>query len=123
MRLGIEATNLRMGGGLTHLRELLRAAEPRAHGFSSVVVWAGRQTLEQLPASHDWLQLREHRSRTAGLVHRAWSQTVASTRQARHACDVLFVPGGEYAGGFHPLVTMSRSMLPFDARERARYGW
>ena len=28
-------------------------------------------------------------------------------------CDVLFVPGGAYAGAFHPVVTMSQNLLPF----------
>jgi len=36
---------------------------------------------------------------------------------------VLFVPGGNARpGGFHPLVTMSRNMLPFEWRELRRYG-
>ncbi|HEX2674255.1 MAG TPA: glycosyltransferase family 1 protein [Polyangiaceae bacterium] len=35
--------------------------------------------------------------------------------------DVLFVPGGTYAGSFRPFVTMSRNLLPFDLPERRRY--
>ena len=32
MRLGIDATNIRSGGGVTHRVELLRATDPSAHG-------------------------------------------------------------------------------------------
>lgn len=41
MRLGIDASNIRTGGGVTHLIELLRAAKPQEHGFDEVIVWGG----------------------------------------------------------------------------------
>ena len=48
MILGIDASNIRAGGGLTHLVELLGAADPLAHDFSRVVVWSGRSTLSRI---------------------------------------------------------------------------
>ncbi|RUQ32320.1 MAG: hypothetical protein EKK68_06885 [Candidatus Competibacteraceae bacterium] len=36
--VGIDASNLRGGGGVTHLAELLLAANPAAHGVDSVVI-------------------------------------------------------------------------------------
>ena len=122
MQLGIEASNLRLGGGITHLSEILRAADPQAHGFSRVIVWSGRATLEALP-SKEWLDLEYKTFLDAGLARRTWWQTVQLAREARRAgCDLLFVPGGSYSGSFRPFVTMSRNMLPFERRERARYG-
>ncbi len=55
MRLGIDASNLRAGGGVTHLVELLCAAQPQEHGITRVVVWAGQNTLKQIPAK-PWLE-------------------------------------------------------------------
>lgn len=46
MRLGINASNIRAGGSVTHLVELLRAADRLAYGFSQVIVWGGEATLE-----------------------------------------------------------------------------
>ena len=44
-------------------------------------------------------------------------------RLARAAqCDLLLAPGGLCTDGFHPVVTMSRNMLPFQWREALRYG-
>ena len=48
MILGIDAGNIRAGGGVTHLVELLRAARPQAHGFERVIVWSSAATLAQL---------------------------------------------------------------------------
>src|SRR5262249_33901766 len=42
-------------------------------------------------------------------------------KQAR--CDLLFVPGGTYKGGFRPFVTMSRTLLPFDWTDARQYGF
>src|SRR3990172_9480943 len=54
MRVGIDASNLRAGGGVTHLVELLRAADPHAHGFEQVIVWGGAAMLSKIE-DRDWL--------------------------------------------------------------------
>jgi len=122
VRLGVDASNLRQGGGITHLRELLRAADPRDFGFSSVVVWGGKPTLDELPGSNNWLRLEHLAILDRSLPWRMWWQSVHLGRAAQRQCDLLFVPGSSYAGSFHPYVTMFRNMLPFEPRERARYG-
>lgn len=121
MRVGIDASNLRAGGGVTHLSELLKAARPREVGISHIGVWGGHDTLARLPAA-PWLTLHHQPALDAGLPSRlAWQQWTLH-RQARGRYDLLFVPGGSYAGRFRPFVTMSRSLLPFEPGERQRYG-
>ena len=39
--VGIDATNLRQGGGITHLAELLNELKPEELRISRVFVWAG----------------------------------------------------------------------------------
>jgi len=51
-----------------------------------------------------------------------WQRFVLDRALRREGCDVLFAPGGSAGCGFRPYVTMSRNMLPFERRERARYG-
>ena len=122
MRIGIDTANLRGGGGLTHLVELLRHADPGASGVERVTVWGSAATLALLPSGRDWLTLVPQQELEGGLRARLAWQRGALTALAREACDVLFVPGGAYGGSFHPYVTMCRNMLPFDLREAARYG-
>jgi hypothetical protein len=52
--LGIDATNIQGGGGLTHLLELLTHAGPEQFGFREVRVFGGA-SLEKLP-DPDWLK-------------------------------------------------------------------
>jgi glycosyltransferase involved in cell wall biosynthesis len=121
--VGIDASNLRAGGGVTHLIELLRACDPQASGFSQVIVWGGHSTLSQLEA-RSWLEARPLSVLDRGLIHRLLWQRFTLSKLARAAgCDVLFVPGGSYSGAFRPIVTMSRNLLPFEWRELRRFGW
>lgn len=122
MRLGIDASNLRSGGGITHIAELLQAARPQEHGIAKVVVWAGGDTLRQLP-SLPWLEQVYEPMLDKSLPARLYWQKMKLPHLARQSCDCLFVPGGRTGGGFRPFVTMSRNMLPFESKEWHRYGF
>jgi glycosyltransferase involved in cell wall biosynthesis len=121
--IGIDATNLRGGGGVTHLVEMLRVAQPKLHGIKRVVVWGGIPTL-QLLDERPWLTKITPPALDKGLFQRTLWQRYRLSQAARDAgCNVLFVPGGSYAGNFYPVVTMSRNLLPFEMSELLRYGW
>jgi glycosyltransferase involved in cell wall biosynthesis len=120
--LGIDAANIRMGGGVTHLVELLRAAQPQTHGFARIVVWGGSETLARIE-SRPWLDKVPEQLLDRSLPFRLFWQHFRLAKLARAAgCDVLFAPGGSLGGRFHPVITMSRNLLPFEWRELRRYG-
>lgn len=121
MILGIDASNVRAGGGLTHLRELLAAAEPETSGFRRVVVWGGRQTQAALPA-RSWLDVRHVAQLDRNLVARLSWQRLELPRAVARECDALFAPGGLALSRVRPTVVVSQNMLPFEPSERARYG-
>lgn len=122
LRVGIDASNLRRGGGRTHLIELLQAADPAAHGFERLVVWGSRETLALLP-ERDWLLRRQPPALEAGLWRRAlWQRRQLSLEAEAEGCNLLLVPGGLFPGQFRPAVVMCRNMLPFEWRELLRYG-
>ena len=121
--VGIDATNLRGGGGVTHLAELLLAVQPAKHGIDRVVVWSGTNTLK-LIETRPWLSKRNPPALDKGLLQRTFWQRYRLSQAARdEGCDVLFVPGGSFAGNFHPVVSMSQNLLPFEMHELRRYGW
>ena len=121
--IGIDATNLRAGGGVTHLMELLRAVQPAKQHIDRIVVWGGKPTLKALEAQ-PWLTKCNPPASDKGLLQRTFWQRYRLSQAARdEGCDVLFVPGGSYAGNFHPVVTMSQNLLPFEMHELRRYGW
>lgn len=122
MILGIDAFNIRAGGGVTHLVELLAAADPERHGFSKVVVWTPRKTRDRLP-QRPWLDAPEVWELEGSLLRRAlWHRMASRKMQVAAGCDIVLAPGGIAAGGFETFVTMSQNLLPFAPREALRYG-
>ena len=122
MRLGIDTSNLRSGGSLTHITELLAAARPEEHGFDRVFTWGGREMLERLPP-RQWLEAVYTPELDGRLAARVFWQNTRLVRAANAVgCDLLFVPGSTYLGGFRPFVTMSRNMLPFDLSQVRLFG-
>ena len=121
--IGIDATNLRGGGGVTHLVEMLRLANPKIHGFESIILWGGSASLK-LVEDRPWLDKRTPLALDKGLLQRTfWQSYCLSKAASDEGCAVLFVPGGSYAGDFQPVVTMSQNLLPFEMLELRRYGW
>jgi len=121
--IGIDAANLRRGGGVTHLVELIAAATPEKEGIARVVVWGGQKTLAKLP-DRPWLDRVNPAALDRRLLWRVGWQRFRLSRDARQAgCHVLLVPGGSYAGDFRPVVTISQNLLPFEWRELRRFGW
>jgi len=121
--IGIDATNIRHGGGRTHLIELLHAAMPHQYGISKVTVWGSSATLA-LIEDRPWLEKISPTFLNGSLLLRVFWQRFFLTRAAHTArCNVLFVPGGSYSGDFKPVVAMSQNLLPFEWHELKRYGW
>ena len=121
--IGIDATNLRSGGGVTHLVELLSAMQLERLGIVKIVIWGGSQTLSAI-TDHPWLEKRQPTELNRGLLRRTWWQHYQLSKEAVSAkCDLLFIPGGSYIGRFRPVVTMSQNLLPFELKESLRYGW
>lgn len=114
IRIGIDATNIRIGGGITHLLEFLDAIDPEPMRIKEVLIWGGQVTLSALP-NLSWIKKINPDSMEKGLLRRVFWQIFALSNAARQEqCDILFIPGGSYVGTFHPVVAMSQNLLPFE---------
>lgn len=123
MRIGIDASNIRQGGGLTHLSQLLSAARIRDYGISRVLVWADQRVLARLP-DDPLLEKRGHSMLERGSPFRiAWRRFVMPGELQASRCDLLFAPGGSVSPNCPvPAVAMSQNMLPFEPDEAATFG-
>lgn len=122
MILGIDATNIRDGGGLTHLREILINASPNKYSFEKVVIWSSNTTLDLLP-NQDWLIKVSHPYLNRNFFWSFFYQRFFLSKFAKqtYLCDLLFVPGGTFFGNFQNIVSMSQNMLPFEKAEKNRF--
>ena len=120
--LGIDASNISTGGGLTHLVEFLNAANPPLYGFKKVVIWSSKSTLSCIK-NHSWIKKCFHESLDKNLLHRVvWQKFYLNDELNNENCNLLFVPGGSFVTSFRPIITISQNLLPFELKEIKRYG-
>ena len=120
--LAIDATNLSIGGGVTHIVELLNNAIPSECNIDTVIIWGLKNTLKKIN-NREWLIKRSPIWINEGMIKRyLWKTFVFPKLLKKYKVDLLYVPGGSYLGRFKPTVVMCRNMLPFNWKELSRYG-
>lgn len=121
MIVGIDASNIRAGGGLTHLKQVLNHLNIEDLGFDKVIVWSNRETLDKLP-NRDWLIKSTHNYLNKGYIWSFLFQIfILSKKAKKDNCDVIFAPGSTFLSSFRPFVTLSQNMLPFEVKESSRF--
>lgn len=113
MIIGIDLHNIRDGGGVNYIRNLLEAGEPDTDGFSEIHLFGSPRVLSWFP-ERPWIVRHAFEALDKSLPHRLWFVARKLPRHLREAgCDVLYSPGGVAFGTFRPYVTISRNMMPF----------
>ena len=121
MIIGIDASNIRIGGGVTHLKELLDNNNPRNFGLEKIIVFSGSNTLNQLK-DQAWLIKITHPLINKSLFHIIlWQKFYLNKMLLKYNCNLLFCPAGTYIGRFKPYIAMSQNMLIFEKKESSRY--
>ena len=120
--LGIDASNIRHGGGITHLSQLLDHTNVEKSKIKRVVVWSNERTLKQLP-NKPWLDKKTHTLLNGNFLQRTiWQILKLKKALNSQSCGILFVPGASFITKFKPVVTMHQNLLPFENDEVLRYG-
>ena len=120
MNLVIDASNIRQGGGVTHLQEVLRSADLESSSFRKVTIWGPQATLDRV-GKLDRVELKSHPLIEKGGWSAIWFRHRILDQVLGSETDLLWVPGGTYTGNFRPYVAMARNFLPFVKEERDRY--
>ena len=115
IRIGIDASNIGGGGGITHLREILDNFDAIYFHkrISQIVVFSSRSVLNQLPEKKI-LRKVTFPALNKKLVNRVIFQLTKYDKEIEKRCDLLFSVTGDYIGNFKPVVGMSRNMLLYD---------
>ena len=122
MILGIDASNIRAGGGATHLYSLLGSAEPECFGFQKVILWSGSRNAKRIP-SLPWLQVIHDPLLDGPLPLRlSWQQFFLPRLLRKWGCNILFSPGGIIPLNLRiQTVAVSQNMRPFDDQALSSY--
>jgi glycosyltransferase involved in cell wall biosynthesis len=123
MIIVIDAINIREGGGVTHLINILKKAEPVKMGFTKIIVLGCRKTLNQINSQPHIIKIYSKYFDSNLILRNLWIFFRLDRFLKKLNASVLFVPGGSILTSFHPVVTMSRNSLPLELKEAKRYGF
>lgn len=113
MIIGIDLHNIRDGGGVNYIRNLLTASDPTRDGFTEVHLIGSPRVVDWYP-DRPWIKKHGYPVLDQSLPARLWFVLRKLPNVLRSlGCDVLYAPGGVAFGSFRPYVTISRNMMPF----------
>lgn len=122
IHIGIDATNIRQGGGITHLSQILATLIPQEHNIEKITIWGTRNIQNNLP-NLPWLEFKSNFFINFLLSKFLWQLIFLPFALRKNKCDILFSPGGILPILIDmPTVTMSQNMLPFDKKARSHFG-
>lgn len=122
MIIGIDASNIRAGGGVTHLIELFNDFDPGKFEIEKIILWSSSDVISLIP-KNDFIELKSDSFLNKNLLYREyWSRFRLPVLLKKHSCDLLFSPGGRVNVRNIPSVVMIQNLLPFEWKELLRYG-
>ncbi|TYP94607.1 glycosyltransferase involved in cell wall biosynthesis [Sphingobacterium allocomposti] len=118
----IDGSNLRSGGGVTHLVEILNNMNIERFPFEKVIVFSGKKTLQKIK-NNSIIEKRSHILLNMSLPFILLWKFLYLERFLKKLKEkaVLLDPAGTYNGTFRPYISMSRNMLIFEEQESNRF--
>ena len=115
MKIGIDATNIKSGGGLAHLKQVLENYSTN----TNIINVIGGNWLDEIE-NRKWLnKISLNRFFSNFLKQELFKRTKLPSLLNYN--DVIFVPGGTFSTKKTPYVSMSQNMLVFEKNERNRF--
>lgn len=118
MIFGIDACNIRGGGGLTHLIEFMNHLDTND---TKVYIWSNKKTLNQLPDSQNFFKRTHYLLNSNFVLSFLFQKFFLKSYLLKNKCELVFVPGGTFLSSFQPFVTISQNLLPFEQIEIKRF--
>lgn len=115
IRIGIDATNVGGGGGITHLKEIISHYDKIKFEdkIESITIFASKKVLDSVPELPN-LNKITFPELNKGLLSRVIFQLTKYDKHIYKTCDVLLSITGDYVGKFKPVVGMCRNMLLYE---------
>jgi glycosyltransferase involved in cell wall biosynthesis len=123
LKVAIDATRVKSGGGIAHLMGILNIDDIETHGIAEVHIWAYRGLLDKLPEK-PWLIKHCPKVTEQSLLKQIYWQAFKLSNEIRQAgCQILFAVDASTFSRFKPMVVLSQNMIPFEKGFASIYGY
>lgn len=118
--IGIDASNIRGGGGITHLVEIMNSMSELQY-INNIIIWGNNKLLDKI-IDNKLIKKNSNKFINGNFLYRLfWQIFLLGNFAKKNNCDILFIPGTSFTTSFRPIVTMSQNLLPFEKKEYLRY--
>lgn len=123
LKVAIDATRVKSGGGIAHLLGILAVEDISVYGIQQVHIWAYRKLLDRLP-SRSWLIKHCPKVTEQSLLKQIYWQAFKLTDEIKRVgCQLLFAVDATTFSRFKPMVVLSQNMIPFEVGFETIYGF
>jgi glycosyltransferase involved in cell wall biosynthesis len=123
IKVAVDASRVRSGGGVAHLFGILNITEPTQFGIAEIHVWAYQKLLDMLP-ERAWLIKHHSPELERSLLYQLSWQATKLAKQIQIAdCHILFSADASTLCRFQPMVVLNQNMLAYDAGVLALFGF
>jgi len=120
--IAINASRVRSGGGISHLKGILNHFYPNKHNIKKIHLWSHKDLLDEIKEA-SWLIKHQVNHEKKSIIYELfWEKYLLKSEIEKKNCSILLNVDAGSACRFHPHVTMSRDMLSYEPGEINRYG-
>ena len=123
MIIGIDASRIRSGGAIAHIRGILSAFADNPSGTNLVHIWSYRELVKQIP-DHHWLVKHCPPALERTLIMQIyWQSFILPSELRKFGCNVLFSPSASTFCSFKPNLVLSQDMLSYEPGIMKKFGF
>lgn len=123
LKVAIDATRVKSGGGIAHLIGILSIDNIQDHGVDEVHIWAYQKLLDTLP-NKPWLIKHCPKVTEQSLLKQIFWQAFRLADEIREAgCQILFAVDASTFSRYKPMIVLSQNMIPFEEGFASIYGY
>lgn len=114
IKVAIDASRVRSGGGIAHLIGILQETQIEKYGIKEIHLWAYQTLLDKLPERH-WLIKHNPIAVESNLIRQLIWQAFSLEKEIKAAgCSILFSADASTFCRFKPMVVLNQNMLPYE---------
>ena len=123
MIIGIDASNIKSGGGLRHLVQIASYIDEIDAKVEKVIIWSSNSTLKNIKIKNK-IEKKTSNWLNKSILHRIiWNFFILPSELKSNNCNILFLPGASIVNTNIPVVSMVQNQLPFSWEQIKKFGF
>lgn len=123
IRVAVDATRVRSGGGIAHLIGILAVDQIQTYGINEIHLWAYKSLLDKIP-DKPWLIKHHPKETDQSLIKQLnWQAKKLNQEIIDAGCQILFSADATTLCRFDPMVVLSQNMLPYEKGGISMFGF